>query len=130
MKPHAHNHGQALAAAAAFAACGAAASLALGSQTLSAGNAAVTSCGVSSLSATRDVSNAGVVTRISVNGIPAACAGETLSLTLVGSGSAALGGGQVVLGGCSSTCTAAFTSFGSNIAASSVAGYSFGLTGA
>ncbi len=74
-----------LAAAAAFTACAAAATLALGSKTLSAGNAGVTAC-TSSLSATRNVDNSGNVTQVNVAGIPTACSGETLSVTLVGSG--------------------------------------------
>ena len=100
--------GIALALAATFAACGAAASLALGSQKLSAGNTPVTSCGVASLSATRSVDNSGNFTQIVVSGVPAACAGETLSVTLangsggsLGSSSAVVpaGGGAMPLGG-------------------------------
>jgi len=130
MKHLARITGSALATAAAFAACGAAATLALGSQTLAAGNAPVTSCGISSLGATRNVSNAGIVTQVTVDGIPSACAGETLSVTLVGSGGAALGGGQAVLSGCAATCSVTLTSLGGSIPAASVSGYSFGLVGA
>src|SRR5512133_1638708 len=88
-----------LAVTAAFAAFAAAATLALGSNSLSAGNASVTSCGVSSLSATRDVDNSGNVTQVTVGGIPAACAGETLSITLVGSANAAVASASATISG-------------------------------
>jgi hypothetical protein len=118
----------ALAAAAACAACAAAATLATGSQTLAAGNAAVTSCGVSSLSATRDVDNSGNVTQVNVGGIPASCAGETLSITLVGAGNAALASSTTTLTGCTTTCSATFGGL-PTVSAANVLGYSFGLTG-
>jgi len=121
--------GTALAVAATFAACGAAASLALGSNALSAGNAAVTSCGVSSLSATRTVDNSGNVTQVNVSGIPAACSGETLSVTLVGSANASLGNASTTLAGCGASCSASFTSFGGTVSGSSLTGYSFGVVG-
>ena len=121
--------GLALAVAATFVACGAAASLALGSMSLSAGSAAVTACGgLTSLTATRNVDNAGNVTQVSVGGIPAACSGETLSVTLVGSANASLGSGTATLGSCGATCSATFSSFGT-VSAANVAGYSFGLAG-
>src|SRR3954452_11150411 len=91
MKRLANMLGFALAIAAMFAACGAAATLALGSKTLSAGNASVTSCGVSSLSAIRSVDNGGNITSVVVSAVPAACAGETLSLTLADSTGGSLG---------------------------------------
>lgn len=129
MKLLAHILGLALAVAATFAACGAAASLALGSKSLSAGGAAVTACGgLTSLAATRDVDNAGNVTQVNVGGIPAACSGETLSVTLVGSGNASLGSGTTTLGSCGATCSATFSSFGT-VSAANVIGYSFGLAG-
>lgn len=118
-----------LAVAAAFAACAAAATLTVGSTKLSAGNAAVSSCTPSPLTATRNVDNAGTVTQVNVAGIPTACSGETLSMTLVGSGNAALGSGSVTLGSCGATCSATFTGFGT-VSAANVLGYSFGLTGA
>ena len=121
--------GSTLAAAATFAACGAAATLALGSGSLSAGNAPVTSCGVASLSAVRKVDNSGNVTQVDVSGIPAACAGETLSVTLVGSANTALGSASTTLSGCGATCAATFTSFGATVSASSLLGYSFGVVG-
>jgi len=120
--------GTALAVAATFAACGAAATLALGSQKLSAGNASVTSCGVSSLSATRNVDNSGNVTQVDVSGIPAACAGETLSITLADSGNGSLGSasGTVPAGGGSMS----FTSFGATVSATSLTKYLFAVVGA
>ena len=121
--------GLALAVAATFVACGAAASLALGTQSLSAGSAAVSACGgLTSLTATRNVDNAGNVTQVSVGGIPAACSGETLSVTLVGSANASLASGTATLGSCGATCSATFSSFGT-VSAANVAGYSFGLAG-
>jgi len=117
-----------IAVAATFAACGAAATLALGSTKLSAGNASVTAC-TSSLAATRNVDNSGNVTQVNVVGIPTACSGETLSVTLVGAANAALGSGSATVGSCTTTCSATITGFGT-VAATAVNGYSYGLTGA
>jgi hypothetical protein len=126
MKRLANILGFALAVAATSAACGAAATLTLGSHALSSGRASVSSCGVSSLSATRDVDNSGNVTGVGVAGIPAACAGETLSVTLVNGGGGALvtktatvpgGGGSLSLSGLGT------------IAATSLMGYRFAVTG-
>jgi hypothetical protein len=129
MKLLANILGLALAVTATFVACGAAASLALGSQSLSAGSAVVTACGgLNSLTATRNVSNAGNVTQVNVGGIPTACSGETLSVTLVGAANASLGSGTATLGNCVATCSATFSSFGT-ISAASITGYSFGLAG-
>jgi uncharacterized Zn-binding protein involved in type VI secretion len=99
----------------------AAATLGLGSTSLAAGSASVTSCGVSSLVATRDVDNAGNVTQVSVGGIPAACAGETLSVALVGTSASA----STTISGTSAT----FTGFGP-VPASSVTGFAFAVEGA
>jgi uncharacterized Zn-binding protein involved in type VI secretion len=121
--------GLALAVAVTFTGCAAAATLALGSSPLSAGNASVTSCGVSSLTATRNVNNAGSVTRVDVAGIPAACSGETLSVTLVGASNAALANGSATVGACSTTCSAAITSLSATVSAANVLGFSFGLAG-
>ncbi len=64
--------GLVLAEAATFVACGAAASLALSTQSL-AGSAAVTACGgLTPLTATRNVDNAGNVTQVNVGGTSAA----------------------------------------------------------
>ena len=62
--------GTALAVAATFAACASAASLAFTSNRLSAGNASVASCGLASLSATRNVDNAGNITQVDVPSVP------------------------------------------------------------
>ena len=99
----------------------AAATLGLGSTSLSAGNAAVGSCGVSSLTATRNVDNAGNVTQVNVSGIPAACAGETLSVALAGNGAS--------LSTTVSGTTATLTGW-SAVPASSVSGYAFAIEGA
>jgi uncharacterized Zn-binding protein involved in type VI secretion len=128
MKLMAKALGLGLAITAASTAFAAAASLALGSQSLSAGSAAVTSCGVSSLSATRTVDNSGNVTQVVVPGVPAACAGETLSVTLVDGSNAALGNASAAVpaGGDSMT----FSSFGGSVAAANLASYSFAVAGA
>jgi hypothetical protein len=120
--------GTALAVAATFAACGSAASLAFNSNRLSAGNASVTTCGVASLSAIRNVDNAGNVTQVDVPSVPAACAGETLSMTLVGTGSASIGSASAVVpagGGMMS-----FSSFGATVSAASLLSYQFAVVGA
>jgi hypothetical protein len=126
--------GLVLAVAATFTGCAAAATLAFGSTALSAGNAGVSSCGVSSLSATRNVDNAGKVTRVDVGAIPLACSGETLSVTLVGASSASLGSGTGVVGGCATTCsvsiTASATNFGVAVSAANVLSLSFAVVGA
>jgi hypothetical protein len=121
--------GLGLAVAAISAGWAAAASLPFGSNKLSSGSAAVAACtGLSSLSATRVVSNAGNVTQVNVGAVPAACAGETLSITLVGSGNASLGGasGTVPAGG----GTMSFSSFGGTVSATSLLGYRFAMVGA
>jgi hypothetical protein len=120
--------GLALAVAATFAACGAAASLTLESRSLSAGNASVTSCGVSSLNATRKVDNSGNVTQVDVAGIPATCAGATLSIALVSSAGAALASSSTTLTGCTTTCAATFAGLGT-ISAANVVRFSFGASG-
>ena len=120
--------GTALAVAATFAACGAAASLAFNSKTLSAGNASVTTCGVASLSATRNVDNNGNVTQFNVPSVPSTCAGETLLVMLVGAANASLGSASAVVpvgGG-----TMSFTSFGATVSAAGVLSYRFAVVGA
>jgi len=117
--------GFALAVAAATAAFAAAASLAVGARSLSAGNAPVTSCGIATLSATRTVDNSGTVTKVTVAGIPVACNGETLSLTLVDSNGAVLASVSAPISG----TTAAFSALGS-VSAPSLAGYRFAVMGA
>jgi hypothetical protein len=113
--------------AAAFTACAAAATLAVGSSSLSAGNATVTAC-TSSLVATRNVNNGGNVTQVNVAGIPTACSGETLSVTLVGSGNTALAGNTGTVGSCGTSCSVTLA-FGGTVSAAGVIGYSYGLTG-
>ncbi len=103
--------------------------MAFGSTSLSAGNASVTSCGITSLTATRSVDNSGNVTRVDVSGIPAACSGETFSVTLVGAANAALTSGSATVGNCGTTCSAAVTSFGSTVSAANVGSFSFAVTG-
>jgi hypothetical protein len=127
MKFLAHILGIALAAAATFAACGAAATLALGTQKLSAGDAPVTSCGVSSLTATRSVDNGGNITQVVVGAVPAACAGETLSVTLADASGGALASSSAAVpaGGGSMT----FTGFGS-VSAASVQSFAYAVVGA
>jgi len=122
--------GLGLAVAATFAGCAAAATLAVGSTSLSAGNASVTSCGVTSLGATRNVDNAGNVTQVDVGAIPSACSGETLTVTLVGAAGASLGSGSATVGGCSATCSASITSFGATVSAAAVLSFSFAMAGA
>ena len=119
--------GIALAVAATFAACGAAASLALGSQEPAAGNASVTSCGGASLSATRSVDNSGNFTQFVVTGVPAACAGETLSVTLASGAGASLGSSSAVVpaGGGSMT----FSGFGT-VSAASLMSFQYAMVGA
>lgn len=119
--------GTALAAAATLAACGAAATLALASSPLSSGNASVTSCGVSSLSATRTVDNSGNVTQVSIPSVPSACAGATLSVTLVGSGGASLGSASATVPAGGGTMN--FSSFGATVSATSLLSYSYAVTG-
>ena len=125
MKALTRTLGFALTATATFVAFAAAATLALGSTSLSAGNAQVTSCGVSSLSSTRDVDNSGNVLQVNVSGIPAACAGETLSVTLVGSTGNSLGAVTTTVNG----TTATLTGFGT-VSAANLYGYAYAVTGA
>jgi hypothetical protein len=119
--------GLALAVAATFAACGAAASLALGSQALSAGNASVTTCGVASLSTTRSVDNSGNFTQIVVSSVPAACAGETLSVTLVNGSGGPLGSSSAVVPAGGGAMT--FSGFGT-VSATSLMGFEYAVAGA
>ena len=119
--------GTALAVAATFAACGSAASLAFNSNRLSAGNASVTSCGVASLSATRNVNNAGNITQVDVPSVPSACAGDTLYITLVGAGNASVGTANAVVPAGGGTMT--FSSLGGTVSAASVLGYRYAVVG-
>lgn len=113
----------------ALAAVAAAATLSVSSTALSAGNARVSSCGVSSLTATRTVNQNGDVTEVDVTGIPVACQGQRLSLTLEDSSKAAIGSASTTIGSCSTTCSAAFTSFGGTVSATALTHYAFALAG-
>jgi hypothetical protein len=121
MKALSKTLGFALAVSGTFAAFAAAATLALGSTSLSAGNAAVTSCGISSMTATRDVDNAGNVTQVNVSGIPAACAGETLSVTLVGTPNVSV---STTISGTTASIAV------SGITGANLTGYAFAVEGA
>jgi hypothetical protein len=90
----------------------AAASLSFGTGTLGAGSATVSGCTSSSLTATRNVNNSGNVTQVNVLGVPQACAGEVLSVTLEGTAGAALGSAVSIVGTCTGGCTAPVTGFG------------------
>jgi len=128
--------GLVLAVAAVYAGSGAAATLAVGANALSAGNAPVSTCAdLSTLVATRDVDNAGLVTKVSVGSIPVACSGETMSVTLVGASNASLGSGSGVVGSCGvTTCSvsiaATATDFGTAVSATSVLSFSLAVVGA
>jgi hypothetical protein len=115
-----------LAVAAAFTACAAAATLAVGSKNLSAGNAGVSAC-TSSLAATRNVDNSGNVTQVNVLGVPQACAGETLAVTLVNNLNASLGNASTTVGACTGGCTVSLTGFGT-VSAATLNGYAISLT--
>jgi hypothetical protein len=123
-----------LLALATFAGTAAAATLVVGSKSLSAGNAGVTSCGVASLTPTRNVDNAGKVTRVDIASIPLACSGETVSVTLVGASNVSLGSGTGVVGSCATTCSvsivASVTNFGVSVSAAGVLSFSFAVVGA
>lgn len=127
--------GLCLAIAAIFTGCAAAATLTLGSKNLSAGSTGVSSCAnLSSLVATRNVDNAGKVTRVDVGSIPLACSGETMWITLVGTANASLGSGTGVVGSCATTCsvsiTASVTNFGLSVLGTNVLSFSLAMAGA
>ncbi len=106
----------------------AAASLGLTSGQLSAGSASVTACTSSPLLAIRNVDNGGTVTQVNVLSVPQACAGETLSVTLVALGGGGMATSSAPVGTCSGGCTVTITGFGATPAAS-VRSYAFSLTG-
>lgn len=105
----------------------AAASLGMSSGRLSAGSAVVTGCTASSLTATRNVDNSGNVTQVNVLGVPQACAGETLAVTLVNNLNASLGSASTIVGACTGGCTVSLTGFGT-VSAATVNGYAISLT--
>ena len=106
----------------------AAATLSFSTGKLAAGNAAVTGCTSSSLTATRNVDNSGNVTQVNVLSVPQACAGETLAVTLENSSHTSLGTASTTVGTCTGGCTVAVTGFGT-VSAANVTAYALSLTG-
>jgi len=70
------------------------------------------------------------VTQVVVSNIPAACSGDTLSITLADQNHLPLGSSSVTLGSCGTTCSATFTSFGASVTAYLVYSYQFAVVGA
>ena len=105
----------------------AAASLGVSTGKLSAGNAAVTGCTSSSLTATRNVDNSGNVTQVNVTSVPQACAGEALAVTLENSSHASLANASTIVGTCTGGCTVSFPLFGA-VSAANVSFYALSLT--
>jgi hypothetical protein len=105
----------------------AAASLGLTTGKLGAGSAAVSGCTSSSLTATRNVDNSGNVTQVNVTGVPQACAGETLAVTLENSSHTSLGAASAVVGACTGGCTVTVTGFGT-VSAANLTAYALSLT--
>ena len=104
-----------------------AASLGLNSGGLEAGSAAVNGCTSSSLTATRNVSNSGNVTQVNVTGVPQACAGQTLAVTLENSSHTSLGASSVIVGTCTGGCTVTVTGFGT-VSAANLTAYALSIT--
>jgi hypothetical protein len=104
-----------------------AASLGVTSAKLGAGSVTVGGCTSSSLTATRNVNNSGNVTQVNVTGVPQACAGQTLAVTLENSLQASLGASTAVVGTCTGGCTVYVTGFGT-VSAANVTAYAFSLT--
>ena len=105
----------------------AAASLAFSTGLLSAGNAAVSACTSSTLTATRNVNNSGNVTQVNVLNVPQACANETLAVTLENSSHTSLGSTSTSVGACTGGCTVTLTGFGT-VAAINLTAYAFSLS--
>lgn len=104
-----------------------AASLGLTSSKLGAGSAVVSGCTPSSLTATRNVDNNGNVTQVDVTGVPQACAGQTLAVTLENSSHTSLGAASTVVGTCTGGCTVSLTGFGT-VSATNLTAYALSLT--
>lgn len=104
-----------------------AASLGLNSGKLGAGNATVSGCTSSSLTATRNVDNSGNVTQLNVLGVPQACAGEILAATLENGSHTSLGSALAIVGTCTGGCTVSITGFGT-VSAANVTAYALSLT--
>ena len=105
----------------------AAASLTFSTGLLSAGNAAVTGCTSSALTATRNVSNTNNVTQVNVLNVPQACAGQTLAVTLENSSHTSLGAASTTVGTCTGGCTVTITGFGT-VAATALTAYALSLS--
>lgn len=105
----------------------AAASLGISTGNLSAGNASVTGCTSSSLTATRNVDNSGNVTQVNVLSVPQACSGETLAVTLEDSSHASLANASTTVGACTGGCTVSLTISGT-VSAANVTAYALSLT--
>lgn len=104
-----------------------AATLGLTTGKLGAGSAGVNGCTSSSLTATRNVDNSGNVTQVTVTGVPQACAGQTLAVTLENSLHTSLGASSTVVGACTGGCTVPVTGFGT-VSATNVTAYALSLT--
>jgi hypothetical protein len=104
-----------------------AASLGLSTGKLGAGNATVSGCTSSSLTATRNVDNNGNVTQVNVLNVPQACAGQTLAITLENSSHTSLGAASTVIGACTGGCTVTVTGFGT-VSAANLTAYALSLT--
>jgi hypothetical protein len=104
-----------------------AASLGLTTGKLGAGSVAVSGCTSSSLTATRNVDNSGNVTQVNVTGVPQACAGQTVAITLENSSPTSLGSASAIVGTCTGGCTVTVTGFGA-VSAANVTAYSLSLT--
>jgi hypothetical protein len=109
-----------------FAGVAFAASLGTTTTGLAAGNATVSGCVSSPLTAIRTVDSTGNVTAVTVTNVPSACQNQWLSITLVGSGGASLGSGLKQITGCTSGCSIAFSGFGT-VSAAALAGYAFAV---
>jgi hypothetical protein len=105
----------------------AAASLGMSSGRMAAGSAAVSGCTSSSLTVTRNVDNSGSVTQVNILGVPQACAGETLAVTLENNLNVSLGNASTTVGACTGGCTVSLTGFGT-ISAATVNAYAVSLT--
>ena len=119
--------GIALAAALLSVGVASAATLGLTSGKLGAGNATVSGCTSSSLTATRNVDNSGNVTQVNVTSVPQACAGQKLAVTLVNGSNASLGAASTTVGACTGGCTVAVSGFGT-VSATNVTAYALSLT--
>jgi len=119
--------GAALTAAVLSVGVASAASLGISTGKLGAGSASVTGCTSSSLTATRNVDNNGDVTQVNVTGVPQACAGQTLGVTLENSSQTSLGASSTVVGTCAGGCTVSLTGFGT-VSAANLTAYAFSLT--